>query len=163
MGELEPNQMVAVRVGDPESARPQVASGLGQRASRSQRRTGDFKQNLRGERQRAANGDQGATCGDVQRGGELEQILAFFIAASNKHGYRDGKTRPFAAVSFTICKTLQNHPSVREITLLPHLGGQTERPKVYILGKKPGRLPTIRGKSGFCRDPGLISSPCIRP
>ena len=102
--------MIAIGVRDPECARAQIAGRLGQRVGHGQGRAGDFQQNLRGERQRAANGDQGATGGDVQRGGELENILAFFVAAADEDGYSDGETRPFAALCFESTRRFKPTP-----------------------------------------------------
>jgi len=130
---------------DPKGASPQVARRLGQRTGGSQGSAGNFQQNLRGERQRAAYSHQGAPCRDIQRSGELKQVFAFLIAAANENGYGDGQAGPFAAIDFTICGTLQTHPSGREITPVPHLGGQTTGVRGTIPGKKPGRLRAIDG------------------
>ena len=58
MREFQPHQVVAIRVGDPQSSRSEITRSLGQGVHRSQRRTGNFEQNLCGERQRAANRHQ---------------------------------------------------------------------------------------------------------
>jgi hypothetical protein len=109
MGEFETHQMVAVGVRNSQGSSPKIAGRLGQRICGRQWRTGDLKQNLRGERQRAANGNQGATRGDVQRGGEFQKFFSFFVPATNEDGYGDGEARPFAALCFRI-QTLQTDP-----------------------------------------------------
>src|SRR6476646_6644464 len=101
--------MIAIRVGDPHSSGAQIAGRLGQRVSHGQGRTGNLEQNLRGERQRAAHSDQGAAGGNIKRGGELQKLLAFFVAAAHKHWYRDRETWPLTALCFRI-QTLQTNP-----------------------------------------------------
>ena len=46
MREFQPHQVVAIRVGDPQSSRSEITRSLGQGVHRSQRRTGNFEQNL---------------------------------------------------------------------------------------------------------------------
>ena len=96
MGELEPDQMVAIRVRYPQRSGAEIPRRLGQGVRRSQRRAGDFQQNLRGERQRAANRNQGSARGNVQCGGKLKKIFAFFVAATNENRNSDGEARPLA-------------------------------------------------------------------
>ena len=90
MGEFEAHQVVAVGMGDPQSSGAKIASRLGQRICGSQGSAGDFQQNLRGERQRAANRHQSSARGDVQGGGEFQKFFSFFVPAANKDGYGDG-------------------------------------------------------------------------
>jgi hypothetical protein len=163
MGEFQAHQVITVGVGDPERAGAQIAGRLGKRARRSQRRAGYFQQNLRGERQRAANCDQGATRGDVQCGGKLEQVFAFFVPAADEDRYGDGETRPLAALCFSFYETLQTHPFTREMTLIPHLGGQTTRDRGIILGKKPGRFTAIPCKSAISVKSAAVIFPLLSP
>src|SRR5215472_14638297 len=58
MGELEAKQMVSIDVRDTNGAGAQDAGGFGERVSGYQGCAGNFKQNLRGERQRASYGNQ---------------------------------------------------------------------------------------------------------
>jgi hypothetical protein len=115
-GEFEAHQVVAIRVRHPQRSRPQIASCLGQRVRDGEGSAGDFQQNLRGERQRAAHGDEGATRRDVKRGGEFEDLLAFFVAAAHEDRYRDRETRPLTALCCDI-QTLQTDLSKPEINL----------------------------------------------
>ena len=151
MGELESHQMVAIRVRHPQGSGAEIPCRFGEGVRRSQRSTGDFEQNLRGERQRAANRNQGTPGGNVQCGGKLEQIFALFVAATNENRDSDGEARPLAPLSFGIRCALQTYPFRREISVVPHLGGQTDVPGNVICGNKPVRLPVIPCKSSLNR------------
>jgi hypothetical protein len=109
VGELEAYQMISVGVVHPQSSGSQIAGRLGQGACDRQRRAGNLQQNLLGERQRAAYSDQGAAGGDVERGGKLQEFLAFFVTAAYKNRDGDGKPRPLAALCF-LTGTLQTDP-----------------------------------------------------
>lgn len=124
VGESQADKLVGVGVGDPHGLSSQVAAGLGQKRSRRQRNTGNFQQNLRGERQRAPHCNQGPGCGDVQRSGELQQFLPALIAATDKNRNRQRQAGPLAAFILRLI-SIQNESSKGGIHLfLPHLGGQ---------------------------------------
>ena len=115
-GEFEANQMIAIRVGDPQGSRPQIAGRLGQRIGDGKGRTRDLKQNLRGERQGAAHSNQRSARGDVKRRGKLENLFGFLVPAAHKDRYCDRETRPLATLCCGI-PTLQTDPFEREINL----------------------------------------------
>ena len=141
--------MIAIRMGDPQRPGAEVTRGLGQGVCRRERRAGDFEQNLRGKRQRAAHRHQSSARGYVQCGGKLQKILAFFVAATNENGDSDREARPLTPLSFRIRCSLQTDPFRREITPLPHLGGQTYQPGNAICRIKPASIPAIACKSVF--------------
>ena len=115
-GEFEANQMIAIRVGDPQGSRPQIAGRLGQRIGDGKGRTRDLKQNLRGERQGAAHSNQRSAGGDIKRCGKLENLFGFLVPAAHKDRYCDRETRPLATLCCGI-PTLQTDPFEREINL----------------------------------------------
>ena len=124
MGELESHQMVAIRVCHPQGSGAEIPCRFGEGVRRSQRSAGDFEQNLRGERQRAANRNQGTAGGNVQCGGKLEQIFAFFVAATNENRDSDGEARPLAPLGFGIRCALQTHPLDARYRLSRTLGAK---------------------------------------
>jgi len=108
-GELEAHQMVAVGMGHPHGPRPQVAGCLGQRIGDGQGRARYLQQNLRGERQRAAHGNQRTAGGDIERGGKLQNLPTLFVATAHEYRYGDGKTGPLTTLCFGF-RTLQTNP-----------------------------------------------------
>jgi hypothetical protein len=147
MGEFQPYQVVAIRMRHPQRPGAESACCLGQGVRRSQRRAWDFEQNLRGERQRAADRHQSTPGRDIQCSGKLQQIFALFVAATNENRDSDGEARPLTPLCFGIRCTLQTDPFRREIAAVPHLGGQTTPHGNVICGNKPVKLPVIPYKS----------------
>ena len=98
------HQVVTFGVSYPHAFGPQSPGCLGKLSGRGERSAGNFEQNPRGERQRAANCNQRAGCTDIQSSGELEEVFALFITAANKNRNRQGKTRPDTAFRFGTLK-----------------------------------------------------------
>ena len=91
LGEPQTYELVGFRMGDPHSLGSQVAARLGQICSRGQGDAGNLQQNLRGERQRASYGQQGAGGGNVQRRGEFQHVFPILIMAADKNRNRQGQ------------------------------------------------------------------------
>ena len=125
MRELKTQKVVAFHVGYADGSGTQDSRSLREGISRNQRSAGDFQQNLRGQRQGAADGDQRSARGNVQRGGEFQQFFSVLVAAADKDRDCQWQTRPLPA--FCFCpSSLQRNPSKVNLThSLPHLGGQT--------------------------------------
>jgi hypothetical protein len=146
MREFESEQVVPVNVSDANGAGAQDAGGFWEGVSGYQGRAGNFKQNLRGERQRASYGNQGTPCGDIQRGGELQEFFSVFVAASHKDGNRQRQTGPLPVFRFR-SSSLQPNTSKENLTrLLPHLGGQTESGIWTRSARNPHKSRTSHGK-----------------
>jgi hypothetical protein len=125
MGEFQAEKMVTINMGYAHSTSSQDTRSLGKGVAGNQGCAGYLQQNLRGEWQRAPDGDQGASCGNIQCGGEFQQLLAVLIAAADKNGNRQRQAWPLPAFSFR-GSSLQPHPSRMDLThSLPHLVGQT--------------------------------------
>jgi len=97
MRKLEADQLIPLGARTPDVARPKIPRGRGQIRRRKQGSAGDFQQNLRGERQRAAYGHQGSAGGNVQSRGKLQQLLAISVLTSDKNRNCQGQTRPITA------------------------------------------------------------------
>jgi hypothetical protein len=124
--ELEAEQVVTIHVGYPDGASPQDSGGLREGVSGNQGGTRDFKQKLRRERQGAANGDERSARGNVERGGEFQELFSIFVQAADKDRNRQRQTGPLPVFRFRP-SSLQPNPSRVDLTdSLPHLGGQTK-------------------------------------
>ena len=100
-----------------------------------------FKRNLRRWPKSAVYGHQGPASGDVQRGGEFEEVLAVLIAAPDKN--RDGKrqSNPLAAFydRLALIHTKAPHREVRQ-RLVASMG-----PNPFIMLRLT-RLKRFRGQ-----------------
>ena len=138
-GEFEADQMVAFGVGYAHGSSTQVARGSGKRIVCSERGTGDLEQNLRGERQRAAHGNQRSTGADIQGRGKFQEFFPLLIAAAHEYGDCQRQTWPAPSFSFQL-PSVQFALGERELTLsLPHLRGQTP-----LWGKRALRCRKVR-------------------
>lgn len=99
-GEFEAEQVVAFGVADPNGACPEGASGPRQRCSGRQGGAGNLEQNLCRWRQGTAHSNQYSAGTDVKRGGKLQELLAFFVAAPYENGDRQGQSRPLSTFFF---------------------------------------------------------------
>ena len=136
--------MVTIHVGYSHSAGAQDAGSLGKGVAGDEGCAGYLQQNLRRERQGAADGDQGASCGNIQCCGEFQQFLAILVAAADKNGNCQRQPGPLPAFSFR-GSSLQPYPSRMDLTQsLPHLVGQTGSGIWTLLGAKPLKSTPFR-------------------
>jgi len=148
MGKLEAEQMVAIHVGYADGAGAQDTRSLGKGISGNQGRAGNLEQNLRRERQGAADGNQRSAGGDVQGCGEFQQLLAILVAAADKDRNRQGQAGPLTVLDFG-ASSLQPYPSNVDLThSLPHLGGQTDS-RMWT----PRRTEPPEGRASFENGP----------
>ena len=94
--------MVTIRVSYPENFRAQIPRVFGDRRGGGQRCAGNFKRNLRRWPQSAMNCNQHAPCGNVQCGGELEEVLPILVVTPDEYRYCEGQTNPFTALHFRL-------------------------------------------------------------
>src|SRR5579862_443131 len=129
--------MVTIHVSYPHGAGPQDARSLGKGVAGDQGCAGYLQENLRRERQGAADGDQGASCGNVQCCSEFQQFPAILIATADKNGNCQRQPWPLPAFSFG-GSSLQPSSSRMDLThSLPHLVGQTVSGIWTLSGAKP--------------------------
>jgi hypothetical protein len=151
-------------MGYPHGLGAQVAAGLGQNRGRGQRNAGNLQQNLRGERQRAAYGDQGPSSRDIERSREFEHILATVVAASHKNRNRQRQTGPLATF---ILRSISIQDCSRKglITrFLPHLGGQMGPGKTLVTRSKPSHAVCLPvNQAGNTEFSGPLLRHCFAP
>jgi hypothetical protein len=142
VGELQSNQVVTLGVRDPDRSSTDHAGGFGKGCGCGQGCTGDFKRNLRRERQRTTHRNQGASGGNVQGGGELEELFSLFIPAADEYWDCQWQTCPSATLCFRL-SSIQSSPLETNVRPeAPHLGGQT----AYTTGKTPHERPANGGR-----------------
>jgi hypothetical protein len=112
-GELKAEQVISLSAVNAESTGPKGTRGPGQIGDSGQRRAGDFQQNLRGTRQSSPDGYQGPSGTDVESSGELEKVLALFVAAANEHGDGQWQACPLSAFFFEPVTNQRNAPEGR--------------------------------------------------
>src|SRR5262249_39557195 len=91
--EFETYQMVTFGMGYTNALSAKSPGGLWELGGGRQRSTGYFEQNPRGERQRAAHGDERTGGAYVESRGKLKEVFALFVAATNKNRNRQRETR----------------------------------------------------------------------
>lgn len=102
LGKLKSQQVVTIGVSYPENFRPQIARVLWDGCGRGERCAGNFQRNLRRWPQSAVNCNQHAPCGNVQCGGELEEVLPILVVTPDEYRYCEGQTNPFTALHFRL-------------------------------------------------------------
>lgn len=125
MGKLYADQLVAVRMRDPDNTGLQTAGSLGQTRGRSHWGTGNFQQNPCRKRQRAAHGYQGSPSRHVQRRGKFQQFLVIAILTPNKNGHCEGKTLPSSVFGLRLFRAQVMASATDESSSWPHIRGQT--------------------------------------
>jgi hypothetical protein len=83
-GKLNPYQLVALGIGPPHDPALQIPGKPGQIGVCHRRSTGNFEQNLRGERQRTADSDQSTPGRNIQRGSKLQPFPVISLLAADK-------------------------------------------------------------------------------
>src|ERR1700747_1101195 len=74
-GEFQPEEVIALGVGNPQSPGAQRSGGFGESGRRSKRGAWNFKQDLCSRRQRPAHSNESATRADIQRSGKLKELF----------------------------------------------------------------------------------------
>jgi hypothetical protein len=149
MREFHCDQVVAFRMVYAQRASPQSARGLGQGSSCSEWRAGYLQQNLRRERQHAADRYERTPGGDVKGCSKFEELFALLVPTANEHGNRQRKARPLAALYFRLL-TIQPSPlDLRYFLLSPHLVCQSTC-RLRVL------LPQNRSNSGRFSETRLV-------